>query len=61
MKFTFESNYTGEPRLNNFRVKKEKKHICFLGKVLYHENSKMRFLWHRDNVKIDHISRSRYI
>ena len=33
-------------------------HVCVfvLHKVLYHENSKMRFLWHRHNGKIDRIS-----
>ena len=30
-----------------------------LHEVLYHENGKMRFLWHCDNGKIDRISRSR--
>ena len=36
------------------------KHVWVFHKVLYRENSKMRFLWHRDNGKIDHISRLRY-
>ena len=44
----------GESSVNNFRVKKEKnKHIRVLHKVLYHKNSKMRFLWHHNNGKVD--------
>ena len=34
--------------------------FVFLHKVLYPEDNKMRFLWHRDNEKIDRISRSQY-
>ena len=34
--------------------------FCVFHKGLYCENSKMRFLWHRDNGKLDCISRSRY-
>ena len=29
--------------------------IGFFLEVLYRENTIMRFLWHRDNGKIDHI------
>ena len=29
--------------------------FCDLHKVLHHKNSKMRFLWNRDNEKIDRI------
>ena len=31
-----------------------------LPKVLYHGINKMRFIWHRDNGKVDSISRSQF-
>ena len=32
--------------------------FCVLHKVLYRQNSKMRFLWNCDDGKVDRISRS---
>ena len=34
--------------------------FCVLHKVLYHGNSKLRFLWNCDNAKIDCISQFEY-